>query len=117
MPASVSDEKPGVCYLFSGEQLLDKGVCVVTSGGGAGRIFKAAYFKDKDYIAVTALCSDKKADEYVGCGTKLNGQIAKYYFRNMAYLEASSDEVDPDEDGLIDGLYCYASKKIDICYK
>lgn len=107
--AAPNDERSGVCYLFKGDRLLSKGVCVVSTGGGAGGFYEAFAFKGKKYIAETALCFDKESEADVACGTDLNGLDAEYYHRNLFYIKT-----DPDEEG---ELSCYASKKIDICYK
>lgn len=107
--AAPHDERPGVCYMFKGDKLLSKGTCVVATGGGAGGVYETMTYKGKDYIAETALCFDKKSDEYVTCGTNLNGLDADYYHRDLFY-----NIVDREEGGV---LSCYASKKIDICYK
>lgn len=107
--AAPTDERPGVCYMFKGDKLLNKGVCVVSTGDGAGGMYEALSYNGTDYLIETALCHNKKTDEYTECGTDLNGLPAKFYNRNLFYKRMEGDRVGE--------LTCYLSKKIDICYK
>lgn len=48
--ARPNPDKIGICYLFQDDTLKDKGVCIVSTGGGAGGTYTNLDFNKKEYL-------------------------------------------------------------------
>ena len=97
--ARPNPDEVGVCYLFKGNELKDRDVCVVVQGSGAGGMYTNLYFKGKEYLFEY---SNDDIDEIT-------------YPRDVFYnfLEPERvDIVEPDEI-----IWCHKNKPYDVCYR
>lgn len=112
--AAPVDEKPGICYQFSGSKLINKSTCIISSGYGAGGSYNSIQIGKKEYTAETSTCYDSKKDESVECNTELNGKSAMFYNRDLFYKVIANKNLINENS-----LSCYQTldKKTDICFK
>lgn len=97
--ARPNPDKVGVCYLFKGNELKDRDVCVVAEGGGAGGMYTNLYFKGKEYLFEYPY---DKVDEIT-------------YPRDVFYNFLEPERMDIFEPDEI--IWCYKDKPYDVCYR
>lgn len=103
--ARPSLDRAEVCYLFDGDELKSRGVCVVYSNYGAGGGYIGMDYKDKKYLF-----------EYEQ-GENDNIWSNKVYYRDVWYNKVENeDEFFKDNFGYAEYLVCFENKPYDICY-
>lgn len=101
--ARPNPDELGICYLFKGDNLQDKGACIVSTGYGAGGVYTSLYFNKKDYLF--EFTDYEEAD-------KLS------YLRDSGFYHKITRQLLEDYDyGDNDYLMCYKSRPSDVCYR
>ncbi|TEU30078.1 hypothetical protein [Alkanindiges illinoisensis] len=112
--AAPTDDRSGICYTFSGNKLLTKFSCLVSTGYGAGGTYESMKMGKKQFNAEISTCYNQATEETTECGASLNEKDAIHYYRDLFYKKIT----DPT---LVDSrsLSCYQTedKKTDICVK
>lgn len=95
--ASPNPDQLGICYLFNKNTLVNKGVCVVSSGGGAGGFYYNIDYKDKNYSFEFA-----------------NDDESLIYYRDSFYNVITKETEEYVDDN--ERITCFEHKPHDICY-
>lgn len=89
----------GVCYLFQGDELKDKDVCIISRGTGAGGFYHNFKIGAKRYLF------EYSYEEMEDIG----------YARGLFY-----ERLEPETAELLDDdeiIWCFKDKPYDICYQ
>lgn len=101
-------DEVAVCYQFKGDKLIDTGVCIVSSGGGAGGFYTNIKWNNKEYLIETDTMQNDNPKTY------LNGKKVKEYYRSATFLDKTTLKHANEFDQKI--LYCYKTKRLNICH-
>lgn len=100
--ARPNPDQIGVCYLFQGDSLKKKDVCVISSGSGAGGYYINLYLNGKPYLFEFSHDDmNLSKDSY---------SRDPYFYQKLK--DETQDYVDSEES-----IYCFKHKPYDICYK
>lgn len=83
----------GICYTFNKDKLKDRGVCIISSGNGAGEMYTNIDYNGKKYLF------------------EFSDSSKLVYHRDSFYQRAKFDEIPEDEV-----ITCYKDKPNDICF-
>lgn len=108
--ARPSPDAVGVCYEFKGDEIKSRDVCIITSGNAAGGMYtNLNLINGKLYQIASHGISGINDDLY-----DLNGEDAVHYLRDASFLQVSTyDELAEVNE---DAIYCYKTKKLNLCH-
>lgn len=110
--AYVYDDEVGGCYLFQGDKMIKRGVCLISTEAGNAHLYKFLSFEGNSYEL------HENAEKPTAVH-KINKVPAKLYYRDSRFPKIILDtnhlgEVEADNNQF---LTCYKNKSVDICYK
>lgn len=107
--ARPSPDAVGLCYVFKGDEVVKRDICIITSGNAAGGIYTNLQLGDKTYEIYSHGIDGKNSDGY-----NFNGQDSEHYLRDASFFNVSTyEELNEINEP---ALYCYKTKNIDICH-
>lgn len=101
--ARPNPDKIGICYLFQDDTLKDRGVCIISTGSGAGGEYINLDFNKKDYLFEFQTSDLEDKLTYL--------RDSRFYHKITPELMSSYEYEDEDI------LLCYKDKPFDICYQ
>lgn len=91
--AAPNPDKLSICYLFDkNEELVSRGACILSTGYGAGGIYTAIDYNNKEYLFESTIDDEENI-----------------YYRNSFYYRHDGEYY----DGVIT---CHHHKPYDVCY-
>lgn len=105
--ATTYPDQVGACYIFKGNKVVKRDVCLISSSSSTGVSYNGLTFNSKTYkiLDSSGWAGD---DDYTVDGLK-----AKRYIRETNFYKVIS----LDDTGNEPYLLCFKTKAVDICYK